>query len=115
MRYHYAWKLLCSASGILVPGGFGGRGTEGKITACKYARENNIPFLGVCLGLQLAVIEYARNVCGIATAHSEEFAAVAKKDAATDTKHDVKIEVVPDAKSHADDVAIVFMPEVSKD
>ena len=59
--------------GILVPGGFGIRGIEGKIQAIRYARENNIPFLGLCLGLQCAVIEYARNVVGLTHAHSSEF------------------------------------------
>jgi len=58
---------------ILVPGGFGERGTEGKITAIKYARENDVPYLGICLGMQLAVIEFARNVAGLAGAHSTEF------------------------------------------
>lgn len=58
--------------GILVPGGFGARGIEGKIQAARYARENGIPFLGICLGLQCAVIEYARNVCGLAGANSTE-------------------------------------------
>jgi len=62
IKYHEAWQKLCSGQGILVPGGFGERGTEGKIMAIKWARENNIPFLGICLGLQLAVIEFARNV-----------------------------------------------------
>lgn len=57
---------------ILVPGGFGSRGAEGKITSIKYARENNIPFLGICLGMQLAVVEYARNVLGLNDAHSSE-------------------------------------------
>lgn len=57
---------------ILVPGGFGSRGAEGKITSIKYARENNVPFLGICLGMQLAVVEYARNVLGIKDAHSSE-------------------------------------------
>ena len=61
-------------SGILVPGGFGERGLEGKIAAVEYARKNNIPFLGVCLGLQCSVIEFARNVCGLAEANSGEFA-----------------------------------------
>ncbi len=60
-------------SGILVPGGFGSRGINGKIIACKYARENNIPYLGICLGMQIAVIEFARNVCGIKEASSTEF------------------------------------------
>ncbi|MGZ3808907.1 MAG: CTP synthase, partial [Bacteriovorax sp.] len=59
--------------GILVPGGFGSRGTEGKIKAIEYARKNKIPFFGICLGLQLAVIEYARHIAGIADATSEEF------------------------------------------
>ncbi len=58
--------------GILVPGGFGSRGLEDKIKAVKYARENEIPFLGICLGLQIAVIEYARNVCGMKNAHTTE-------------------------------------------
>jgi CTP synthase len=58
---------------ILVPGGFGKRGVEGKIRAIRYARENCIPYLGICLGLQLAVIEYARNVAGLEGAHSTEF------------------------------------------
>ena len=56
--------------GILVPGGFGSRGVEGKILAVEYARINRIPFLGICLGMQCAVIEYARNVLGLADAHS---------------------------------------------
>ncbi len=59
--------------GILVPGGFGERGIEGKINAIKFARENNVPFFGICLGLQCAVIEFARNVCGIKKANSAEF------------------------------------------
>ncbi len=66
-------KLLEGISGILVPGGFGERGIEGKIKAIKFARENNIPFFGICLGLQCAVIEFARNVCGITKANSSEF------------------------------------------
>lgn len=66
-------KLFAGIDGILVPGGFGERGIEGKIRAVQYARENDIPFLGICLGLQCAVIEFARNVCGISQAHSAEF------------------------------------------
>lgn len=65
-------SLLKNSDGILVPGGFGDRGVEGKIVAAKYARENKIPFLGICLGMQIAVIEYARNVLGLADAHSSE-------------------------------------------
>lgn len=64
---------LGSLNGIIVPGGFGGRGIEGMILAAKYARENGIPYFGICLGMQIAVIEYARNVAGIKDAHSGEF------------------------------------------
>src|SRR3989344_4469528 len=64
---------LHDAAGIVVPGGFGSRGIEGKITAIQYAREHKIPYLGLCLGMQLAVIEFARNVAGIAQATSQEF------------------------------------------
>lgn len=66
-------SLIDGADAILVPGGFGTRGTEGKIFAVKTARENNIPYLGICLGMQIAVIEYARNVCGMTGANSTEF------------------------------------------
>lgn len=66
-------RRLTDVHGIIVPGGFGVRGTEGKILCIQYARENRIPFLGICLGFQMAVIEYARNVCGIAGANSTEF------------------------------------------
>ncbi len=65
-------ELLADVSGIIVPGGFGDRGIEGKINAIRYARENNIPFLGLCLGMQLALVEYARNVIGFEDAHSAE-------------------------------------------
>ena len=65
VRYHKAWHLVCSANGILVPGGFGTRGVEGMIAAAKWARENKVPYLGICLGLQIAVMEFARHVCGI--------------------------------------------------
>ncbi|MEP5230341.1 MAG: CTP synthase [Alloalcanivorax sp.] len=64
--------VLESLDAILVPGGFGDRGTEGKIAAIRYARENKVPYLGICLGMQLAVIEYARHVAGIEKAHSSE-------------------------------------------
>lgn len=66
-------KILKNYNGILIPGGFGNRGIEGKINAIKFARENKIPFFGICLGMQLAVIEFARNVCGISDAVSLEF------------------------------------------
>lgn len=64
---------LSDAAGILIPGGFGPRGIEGKIAAAKYARENQIPFLGICLGMHCATIEFARNVCGLSKANSSEF------------------------------------------
>lgn len=73
VKFHKAWHDLYTADGILVPGGFGKRGSEGIIAAARSARENGTPFLGICLGMQLAVVEYARNVCGITTANSEEF------------------------------------------
>ena len=66
------FDVLGSAGGILVPGGFGERGIEGKIAAVKFARENKIPYFGVCLGMQMAVIEFARNVCGLEGAHTTE-------------------------------------------
>ncbi len=65
--------FFADAGGILVPGGFGNRGIEGKIKAIRYARENKIPFFGICLGMQLAVIEFARNVCALKDADSSEF------------------------------------------
>ena len=85
-----AWEILGAADGILVPGGFGIRGIEGKIKAAEYARENNVPYLGVCLGLQVATIEFCRNVLGMEGANSAEF---------------------EEGAPHA---AIVFMPEISK-
>lgn len=68
-----AEALIGSVDGILVPGGFGDRGIEGKIQAVKYAREKGIPFMGICLGMQVAVIEYARHICGMTDANSTEF------------------------------------------
>ena len=69
-----AAEILKDAQGILVPGGFGDRGVEGMISAIRYARENGVPFLGICLGMQMAVVEFARHVCGLADAHSSELA-----------------------------------------
>jgi CTP synthase len=66
-------ELLGDVCGVLVPGGFGDRGIEGKIRAAQYARENGLPYLGLCLGLQIATIEFARHVCGLEGAHSKEF------------------------------------------
>eukprot|EP00730_Choanoeca_flexa_P006966 TRINITY_DN12257_c2_g2_i1.p1 TRINITY_DN12257_c2_g2~~TRINITY_DN12257_c2_g2_i1.p1 ORF type:complete len:661 (+),score=182.19 TRINITY_DN12257_c2_g2_i1:50-2032(+) len=70
--YHTAWRDVCACAGILVPGGFGSRGIEGKIAAIHWARTTNKPFLGICLGLQLAVIEYCRNVLGWKGANTTE-------------------------------------------
>uniref|UniRef100_A0A671S5N8 CTP synthase n=1 Tax=Sinocyclocheilus anshuiensis TaxID=1608454 RepID=A0A671S5N8_9TELE len=85
VKYHEAWQKLCSADGVLVPGGFGVRGTEGKIQAINWARRQKKPFLGVCLGMQLAVCEFARNVLGWEDANSTEFD--------PETKHPVVIEM----------------------
>ena len=86
---------LKSLNGVVVPGGFGYRGIEGKIAAIEYLRKNKIPFLGICLGLQCAVIEYARNVCGISDANSTEFSQT--------TKNPV-IDLLPNQDLEADDV-----------
>ncbi|CAN6331813.1 unnamed protein product [Urochloa humidicola] len=88
--YNAAWSLLKGADGILVPGGFGDRGTTGKILAAKYAREHNVPYLGICLGMQIAVIEFARHVVNFPDANSTEFD--------------------PDTKTPC----VIFMPEGSK-
>jgi len=80
-------KPLEKVDGILVPGGFGMRGVEGKIAAARYARENNVPYLGICLGLQVSVIEFARHLAGLSEAHSSEFAA--------ETVHPV-VHIMPD-------------------
>jgi CTP synthase len=66
-------SLLDGVDGVLIPGGFGERGLEGKIAAIRWARENRVPFFGICLGLQCAVIEVARNVLGLADAHTLEY------------------------------------------
>jgi CTP synthase len=89
-KFHDSWREVCSANGILVPGGFGSRGIDGMVLAAKWARENKIPYLGICLGMQIAVIEFARNVCGMTDAESAEFN--------------------PDTKTPA----VVYMPEISK-
>ena len=68
-----AEKILKGLCGILVPGGFGERGIEGKVLAAQYAREQNVPYLGLCLGMHIATIEFARNVLGLAKADSTEF------------------------------------------
>ncbi|MGH2726358.1 MAG: glutamine amidotransferase-related protein, partial [Actinomycetota bacterium] len=81
--------VLTTLDGILVPGGFGVRGIEGKVAAVRYAREQGVPFLGLCLGLQCAVIEFARDACGLDNANSSEFDAT--------TPHPV-IDLMPDQK-----------------
>ncbi len=85
--------ILGDVDGILVPGGFGSRGIEGKITAIRYAREHQLPFLGLCLGMQLAIVEYARNVIGYSDAHTVEFD--------PDTTHPV-IALMPDQNGIVD-------------
>ncbi|ETS81294.1 CTP synthase [Pestalotiopsis fici W106-1] len=90
-KYHNAWKAVCEAQGVLVPGGFGSRGVEGMIEVAKWARQRKVPFLGICLGMQVAVMEYARNEMGLKGATSEEISA------------------------HAENRVIVFMPEGSKE
>lgn len=88
VQFHKAWHEVCTANAILVPGAFGERGTEGMIKAITWARTKKVPFLGVCMGMQMAVVEYARNICGIKDANSEE--------------------LNPQGQNHA----IVYMPEV---
>ena len=88
-----AEEYLGDVDGILVPGGFGNRGIEGRIIAAKYAREHDIPYLGICLGMQTAVIEFARNVIGFSDAHSGEFD--------PESKHKV-IDLMPDQKGIVD-------------
>lgn len=73
IKHNGAEKLLGDVDGLLIPGGFGERGVEGKIESIRYVREQRIPFFGICLGMQCAVIEYARNICGLKDAHSYEF------------------------------------------
>ncbi|XP_059613397.1 CTP synthase [Phlebotomus argentipes] len=73
-KYYEAWRELSVSKGVIVPGGFGSRGIEGKIKACQWCRENNKPLLGICLGLQAMVIEFARNVMGLKDANSTEVA-----------------------------------------
>ncbi|KAI9843706.1 MAG: CTP synthase ura7 [Sclerophora amabilis] len=89
-EFHKAWHEICTANGILVPGGFGHRGTEGMVAATKWARQNKTPFLGICLGMQIAVIEYARNVCNIPSAASIEL------------------------DERCADPVVIFMPEIDK-
>ena len=87
-------ELLSDADGIIVPGGFGQRGTEGKIQAIRYARENDVPMLGVCLGMQLTCIEFARHVLGLEGANSAELA--------PDTKYPI-IDIMRDQVDVEDD------------
>ena len=91
----YDIEDIANLDGVVVPGGFGVRGIEGKITAIQYLRENKIPFLGICLGLQCAVIEFARNVCGISEANSAEFSQNTK---------DFVIDLLPNQDLDKDDV-----------
>ena len=95
-KFHEAWNKVSTADGILIPGGFGTRGTEGMILAARWARENKIPFLGVCLGLQVATIEFARSILGRRNATSTEF--VDNPDG------------LPD-----EDKIVIYMPEIDKE
>merc|ERR1719410_1094537 len=88
--YEKAWADLKAGAGILVPGGFGDRGIDGKVLAAQYAREKKVPYLGICLGMQIMVIEYARHVLNLKDANSAEFD--------KETKNQV----------------VIFMPEISK-
>ena len=89
-EFEQAWNGLKGAHGILVPGGFGDRGIEGKILAAQYARTHDVPYLGICLGLQVATIEFCRHVLGLSGANSTEF------------------------EENPEHAAVVFMPEISK-
>ena len=89
-EFENSWKLLKASDGILVPGGFGDRGIEGKILAAEYARTSSVPFLGICLGLQVATIEFCRNVLNLTNANSTEF------------------------EDNPAFPAVIFMPEISK-
>ena len=94
-KYQQGWANIKSAQGIFVPGGFGFRGSKGKISAIKYARENKIPFFGICYGFQLAVVEFCQNVM--------KWNAISEENIGEYDKS-------PDLKK-----VIVFMPEISKD
>jgi len=85
VKYHDAWKELCETEGVIVPGGFGNRGIEGKVEAARWCRTTGKPYLGICLGLQCAVIEFARSVLGWKDAHSSEMA--------PDTTHPVVVDM----------------------
>jgi CTP synthase len=89
-EFHKAWHEVCTADGILVPGGFGHRGTEGMIKAAEWARTNKTPYLGICLGMQIAVIEFARHVCNLPQASSIEL------------------------HEQCEDPVVIFMPEIDK-
>jgi CTP synthase (UTP-ammonia lyase) len=89
-KYHQAWMLLHTVSGVVIPGGFGERGVEGMIKAASWTRTKRVPMLGICLGMQVAVIEAARNLCGDKNTASEEF------------------------EGHSEDSVVIFMPEGSR-
>lgn len=90
--YHKAWHMVCQADGILVPGGFGSRGIEGMVAAANYARTNNVPYLGVCLGLQVAVIDFVRSHLGLEKSTSMEF----------------------DPNTNEEEASVVYMPDVDQ-
>lgn len=90
-KFYNAWNAICKAQGLIVPGGFGSRGIEGMIEVTKWARERKVPFLGICLGLQVAVMEFARHELGLEGATSEEISA------------------------HAEHRVVIYMPEGSRE
>lgn len=94
-KFHESWNKLSSADGILVPGGFGSRGIEGMVLAAKWARESGVPFLGVCLGLQVAAIEFARHVMGRPNSSSTEF--------------------LDESLLKPEDQVVIYMPEIDKE
>uniref|UniRef100_A0AAX7SHT2 CTP synthase n=1 Tax=Astatotilapia calliptera TaxID=8154 RepID=A0AAX7SHT2_ASTCA len=107
VKYHEAWQKLCSSDGILVPGGFGVRGTEGKIHAINWARKQKKPFLGVCLGMQLAVCEFARNFYAL---HKQPDSCMHCNYAEyVDERHRHRFEVNPELKSHFDEKGFRFV------
>lgn len=109
-EFHKAWHQVHQAEGILIPGGFGERGCEGMIAAIKTCRENKIPFLGVCLGLQLATVEFARNICLLPKAVSAEFNA----KASVPTELDVDAAVPTEVNAKAAVPVIVHMDEIDR-
>lgn len=111
VKYHDAWKSVVGADGILVPGGFGTRGTDGMMLAIRHAREQKVPFLGICLGFQLAVIEWAQNVMGDKGTFINDILSIPPQLLIILNFIEATSEEFDPSTQHA---AIVFMPEISK-